>query len=82
MLREIKAIIRANSEWLEMWKNGEISYGKMAQELSKQILNHTLYLGMLPPHTVKSVVKDGWDLEKGAPGKIIVECSRLEWDEE
>jgi hypothetical protein len=71
MLKEIKAMIRANSEWLEMWKNGEISYGKMSQELSKQILNHIEDLGMMPPET--------W-----IPGLPEIEGNKclLVWDEE
>ena len=53
MVKEIKAMIRANSGWLEMWKEGEISYGKMAEELSKSILTHVEDCGMVPQYQVK-----------------------------
>lgn len=49
--------------------------------VAKEMLRVAEKHGMLPPHTVKTVVKDGWYLDKNAPGKITVECSRLEWDD-
>lgn len=38
--KEIKAIIRAEMDTLYKFSNGSISYGKMAEILSKSILNH------------------------------------------
>lgn len=42
--KHIKASIRANSQLLDDWKSGEISYGKLAEELSKNILDVLLCL--------------------------------------
>lgn len=44
-------MIRASCDLLEMWSEGEISYGKMATELSKIVLAHVEDMGMLPPNT-------------------------------
>jgi hypothetical protein len=40
MVKEIKAVIRANSDLLEKQAEGEISYGKMAGLLAESILSH------------------------------------------
>ena len=40
MIKEIKALIRANSDLLEKQAQGEISYGKMASLLAESILSH------------------------------------------
>jgi len=49
MLKEIKGIIRANSDIVFRYQEGEISYGVMAEHLAKEVLKHIEEKGMLPP---------------------------------
>lgn len=71
MVKEIKAIIRANIDLLEKQAEGEISYGKMAGLLAEAILIHIEEKGMLPPATYI----------KGLPEIEGNDCL-LVWDEE
>jgi hypothetical protein len=85
MLKEIKAMIRANSGWLEMWKEGEISYGKMAEELSKRILDHVEDKGMVPPCITRNLKQPEVDtlneqlLPKNFSTEDVINCS--EWED-
>jgi hypothetical protein len=49
MLKQIKAIIRANNHTVHEFNLGDISFGIMAERLAKAILEHVEDIGMVPP---------------------------------
>ena len=67
MIKEIKALIRANSDLLEKQAQGEISYGKMAGLLAESILSHVEDKGMVLYREMDCGCCNNidWDEEKG-----------------
>lgn len=48
MIKQIKACFRATDHMVK-YQNGEISLGRCAEDLSKNIIDHIESIGMLPP---------------------------------
>lgn len=76
MVKEIKAVIRAQQNTLFDFQEGHISYGVMAEKLAESILKHIEEKQMLPPSFNEERWVDAGD------GQGFTTYTQNEWEPE